>query len=266
MLYTIGEFSRITQLSVKTLRFYHEKGLLVPVRIDRESGYRFYDSDQIAIARRISFLKKLDLPLARIAEILKSCDDDGDLIESLESHRDLINEQIRSRRETVRTINEIIKKEKEAMKVTDENIEKKELPEMLIAGHRMTGKYSDIGNGFKKLGPAAGRHIGGPAFGLHYCDEYRETDAEFEACFPVKKEVSGEGIDCRKLPGGTALTLIHRGSYETIGQAYEKLINEIKEQGLQKKLPSREVYIKGPGMIFKGNPKNYITEIQILVE
>jgi effector-binding domain-containing protein len=62
------------------------------------------------------------------------------------------------------------------------------------------------------------------------------------------------------------VSLIHKGPYETLGRSYEKITAYIKEKGYRPKLPSREVYLKGPGMIFKGKSENYLTEIQILIE
>ena len=50
-----------------------------------------------------------------------------------------------------------------------------------------------------------------------------------------------------------------------MGRSYEKILGYIKDKGLETVLPSREIYHKGPGMIFKGNPKKYLTEIQILL-
>ena len=268
MLYSIGEFSRITRLSVKTLRFYQDKGLLAPAQIDSESGYRYYRPDQIQDARRIAALKDLDLSLAEIAEILRSCEDDRDLIAILEAQKAKLNKRIRDYREAIRSMESLIKTEQQAMKETrnEYEVEEKQLEDQLVAGYRMRGRYDEMGKGFKVLGKAAGRHLKGTPLALYYCDEYQEEDADFEPCFPVKKEVRGEGIDCRTLPGGRALTLRHKGPYPTLGESYARLISAAKERGLTSILPSREVYIKGPGMIFKGNPENYITEIQFLVE
>ena len=61
-LLTIGEFSRMTFLSVKTLRHYHETGLLAPARIDASSGYRYYDVSQVTTAQVIRRFRDLDLP------------------------------------------------------------------------------------------------------------------------------------------------------------------------------------------------------------
>lgn len=82
---------------------------------------------------------------------------------------------------------------------------------------------------------------------------------------PVRKGRQTEGIVIRELKGGKAVALIHKGAYDQIGRSWEKLMRYVKERELGYSLPLREVYIKGPGMIFKGKPRNYLTELQILV-
>lgn len=72
----IGEFSRLTHLSVKTLRRYHEAGLLVPDAVDQTTGYRFYDGHQIPTAQVIHRLRELDVPLADVRRIIESADPD----------------------------------------------------------------------------------------------------------------------------------------------------------------------------------------------
>ena len=70
-MFTIGDFSRITGLTVKTLRFYHEQGLLAPSYVDHETGYRYYDRSKIETARIITHLRSLDLSLEEIGAILR---------------------------------------------------------------------------------------------------------------------------------------------------------------------------------------------------
>ncbi len=60
--------------------------------------------------------------------------------------------------------------------------------------------------------------------------------------------------------------MLHRGPYDGIGRSYEKIFAHINENGQKALVPSREIYLKGPGMIFKGNPKRYLTEIQVMLE
>ncbi len=144
-------------------------------------------------------------------------------------------------------------------------VEHKSVATMLVATLRMTGKYSDAGKGFSQLGKKFGRHICGKAFLLHYDSEHKENDASFEVCMPVRKGQSVDNIEVRELTGGTCISLIHRGPYDQIGTAYSKIVEFARQQGYQIVTPTREVYLKGPGMILKGNPKKYVTEIQMLI-
>jgi DNA-binding transcriptional MerR regulator len=70
---SIGEFARRSRLSLKALRLYDERGVLVPARVDRASGYRYYDTAQLDDARLVVMLRQLQLPLAAVKELL-ACD------------------------------------------------------------------------------------------------------------------------------------------------------------------------------------------------
>src|SRR3954454_12879880 len=63
---TIGEFSEITHLSIKTLRRYHETGLLDPAHVDGSSGYRYYTLEQVPAAQVIHRFRELDMPLREV--------------------------------------------------------------------------------------------------------------------------------------------------------------------------------------------------------
>jgi len=73
----IGEFSARSRLSAKALRLYDEAGLLVPVCVDASTGYRWYAPDQLRRARLIECMRFLQMPLARIREVLDAPADDA---------------------------------------------------------------------------------------------------------------------------------------------------------------------------------------------
>lgn len=267
-MFAIGEFSQITGLTVKTLRFYHERGLLTPARIDPGTGYRFYDEQNRETAGVIVALRGLEFSLEEIATILDECGDDGDAATFLSNHRERIAKKRDHYHDLVGRIDRAITQQqlfKEADRMNSQKfeIEEKEVAQQLIAGIRMRGRYSEIGMGFSKLGRKAGRQLAGKAMCLVYDAEYREDDADFEAVFPIKREVQAEGVEVRTLPKTRCVTLLHRGPYDTIGRSYARALAHAAEQGYAIDRPTREVYHKGPGMIFKGNPKKYLTEIQL---
>ena len=67
---SIGEFARRSRLSLKALRLYDERGVLVPARVDQASGYRYYDTAQLDDARLVVMLRQLQLPLAAVKDLL----------------------------------------------------------------------------------------------------------------------------------------------------------------------------------------------------
>jgi DNA-binding transcriptional MerR regulator/effector-binding domain-containing protein len=266
-MFSIGEFSKLSGLTVKTLRFYHEEGLLVPAYVDPDTGYRYYQEGQIEIARVIAYLRNLEFTIIDTKALLAQ-ESETDLLDLLERQRSQIKEQIKRLRQTVRSLDQFISEERQGQTMADllENVSEKQLDAVLIAGIRMKGRYSDCGKGFARLGRSFGRLICGKPLLLHYDSEYREDDADFEACLPIRQSKSVEGTSVRELPAVRCVTLVHKGPYDQMGRSYAKALKRIKEKKYEVVLPTREVYLKGPGMIFRGNPKNYVTEIQIPVE
>jgi len=267
-MFSIGEFSKMTALSIKSLRLYHEKDILIPANIDSFTGYRYYNEDNFETAKSIKILKQFDFSLAEIKDIVQERRDESDIIHYLEKKQKDIESKLTRYSEMSRTIQEILITEKEAAinSALQNSVNEKQIKSILIAGYRLKGRYEDVGKGFQVLRKNMGLFISGKPMALHYDGEYKEKDADFEPCFPIKKGKSHQGISVRELPGGRAVTLIHKGPYETIGESYKTIFSYIHKKGFQTHLPTREIYLKGPGLIFTGNPKKYLTEITIMIE
>ena len=265
--FTIGEFSKATGLTVKTLRFYHEEGLLPPAFVDPQTDYRYYDASQIETARTIAFLRGLEFPVGEIRELLRSAGDDERLFDAVERQKAALQARIRQYRKAFRSLDAFLTEERQARSMADAGFEvqEKTLDPVLVAGVRMKGRYSDCGKGFATVGRRMGRHVCGKPMLLHYDSEYKEDDADFEACMPVRQAKPSDGVAVRELPGGRCVSLLHEGPYDQLGRSYAKVMQYVKDRGYDVVTPTREVYLKGPGTIFRGNPKNYLTEIQMLV-
>jgi len=266
-MFTIGEFSRITGLTVKALRFYHEEGLLEPTAVDDQTGYRYYDLSLVELARTIEFLKSLDFSLAEIRELLK-VGDSGELTAALERQREMINERIRRLKSARQSLDDFLSAQREGKQImtdTTFQCEEKVLPPMNIAAVRMNAPYQECGQGFGKIGKAFWNQICGPALLLIYDMDFQEI-ANYETCMPIKSGQPKDGVEVRELPGGKCVALLHKGPYEQLSHSYQKALAYAKEKGYSPTSPCREVYLKGPGMLFKGNPKKYLTEIQLMVE
>ncbi len=270
MEYQIGDFSKIARLSVTTLRFYHENGLLEPSFVDPESGYRYYSENALEKAKIIQELKELGFPLREIQFILDSYQDDAELLTHLiERYREICENIEKSRviRDKLAFYIQQLKENGEVNNTspTPQLITKK-VPDTLIASVRYKGKYNDIGKYLGELYKHYGRYVAGPPMALYYDEGYKEEDADIEAGLPVKRQLNVPGIENKVLKGGEVLAAIHRGAYEALGESYKAMIDYINLHHLKMHLPCLEIYLKGPGIIFPRSPKKLLTEIRMPIE
>jgi DNA-binding transcriptional MerR regulator len=103
---SIGDFSRITQLSVKTLRYYHDVGLLPPQRVDPATGYRYYSHDQIPTAQVVRRLRELDMPIADIRSVLVAAPDIRNQL--IGTHLSRLEAELASIRDAVNALRDIL--------------------------------------------------------------------------------------------------------------------------------------------------------------
>jgi len=267
MQYQIGDFSNISRLSVKTLRFYQDKGILLPTVVDEESGYRYYDESLLPRARAIRVLRDLDFSINEIKEIIATCEDDSDLMEALHKKSKEVGDKIKQYKAISKNLKTILQQEEENKMVNKANsVVEKQTEDILIASMRIKAKYSECGKYIGSMYKSCGRFMQGKLFNMYWDKGYVEGDADIEICLPVKKVINKDNISSRILKGGRTLSVIHKGPYGSQGPAYKAIVDYMDQHNLKCAQPPREIYIKGPGMIFAGNPKKYITEIQMLVE
>ena len=109
-MFRIGEFSKLSQVSVRMLRHYDKIDLLVPERIDEFTGYRYYSAMQLITINRIQELKRMGLSLNTIKEILKNYKDDDSLKKYLKLRRYEIEESIKEMQNQICMIENSIKR------------------------------------------------------------------------------------------------------------------------------------------------------------
>jgi DNA-binding transcriptional MerR regulator len=265
-MYKISDFSKITNLSVKALRYYDEERILTPSWRDAETAYRYYNEEDFRKAQLIVLLRSLEFSISEIKDVLEYCGDPSDLPCYFAEKRDMIEARILKEKELIKKLNLYIKPiDREEIRMNYQ-IKEKEIAPVTVATIRYKGKYNDIGRYIGILYKAVKGEAAGAPIQLYHDAEYLEEGADLELCIPTKKAVHNAAVNTRKLPAVKALCTTHVGSYEKLNLAYKALMDYACEHQLSFITPSREVYVKGPGMIFKGNEENYITEIIIPYE
>ncbi|MGC7869973.1 MerR family transcriptional regulator [Desulfosporosinus sp. SYSU MS00001] len=264
VIYKIGEFSKITNLTVKTLRYYDEQNILKP-SYRAENAYRYYDDNDFERAKVVILLRNLDFSISEIRDIIANCDSHDDLSYYLSEKKEMIAEQINKGKELISKIDLFLQPKKVEAGSMNYKIELKEFNALTVAAIRFKGKYSDVGKYIGMIYQEAKGETSGEPFCCYYDDDFKE-EADIELCVPTKGMVAGKKTVAKLLPKIRAICTIHVGTYETLNLAYKAVLDYAKEHRLKSILPSREIYHKGPGLVFKGNPNKYITEIVIPIE
>lgn len=259
-MYQISQFSKISGLTVKALRYYDEQGILKPSYRDKNTLYRYYDENDLKKARLIKRLRSLDFSILEMKEALEMVNNEADLTYILREKIVNIKENILREKELIKKINSCLSQNVTKPKSQTYEITLEEIPETLVASIRFTGRYSEVGEYIPALFKAVQGNVNGAVINCYYDEECMEQ-ADMELCLPTKKQVTANTVDCKYLPAIKAVCTTHYGSYETLHFAYQALLNYVNEHDIAVITPFREIYEKSCGMVFKGNPQNYVTKI-----
>ncbi|MBU5313729.1 GyrI-like domain-containing protein [Tissierella carlieri] len=145
-------------------------------------------------------------------------------------------------------------------------IEIRDIEPMRIAYMKYNGMATEANKVFPNVFKSIrGKTSGAPFF--NYLSMNPETKVgNMELCVPTEETPNGNGIEVKEMPRIKAVCVTHIGSYETLFNAYNAIDRYAADKGLVLIPPFREVFIKGPGMLLKGNSDKYITEIHFPIK
>ncbi len=267
----IGQFSRISQVSIKALRYYDEQGLLHPAAVDSFTGYRYYAIDQLARLYRILALKDMGFSLQQIGRLLDEDPSPEQLRGMLKARHAEIQARVGEELARLARVEARLQQiEKESsMDTTVEVVIKKIEPFTIASVRGIIPEYSQQGGLWQDLeGYLSMQRVRpvGPCFTMYYDDEFKAQDVDAEVCEPVDALLSESSkVKVRALPGVEVASAIHRGPYTTLGAAIEAVIRWIYANGYCIAGPEREVYIR-PGRNGSQTDPDTVTEIQFPVE
>ena len=245
--FAIGDFSRATHLSVKTLRNYHRLGLLEPAQVDVETGYRRYTSDQIPTAQIIRRFRDLDMPLGEIAAVLKAPDvrTRNDL---LAGHLGRLEIELAQTRAAVSSLRSLLQGPPPAVDVAHRTE-----PSIQSAAISSVVDLEDLGTWFQgALGElyatVDAQRIGadGPPGAVIANEFFSDERGEITVFLPAAGSVRPVGrVAPTLLPGTELATIVHRGSHDDIDRSYGALASYVSHRALAVDGPIRERYLVG---------------------
>ena len=243
-LLSIGEFSRLTHVSVKALRHYHDLDLLCPARIDPSSGYRSYTTGQAPTAQLIRRFRDLGMPLDQVRVVLTATDP-AVRDEAIAAHLRSMERQLEQTQTAVASLRRLL--EGAGTPSLDVDFQTfTEAPALLVSARvawddAFVFLRDTLADLRREIGSDADLR-GGPDGAIWSAEFFESHVGEVTAFIPLNASAGRVG---GTLPAGPAAVALHRGSFRELDRTYSALGSFVAEQGLASKTRTaiRENYL-----------------------
>jgi DNA-binding transcriptional MerR regulator len=242
---TIGEFAALTQLSIRTLRRYHDAGLLEPATVDPSSGYRYYSSAQIPSAQVIHRLRELDVPLAEV-KVLLATDDPGHRAELIAAHLQRLEDELDRTHAAVVSLRQLLRPD-----IAELQVELRSLPVRTVVAVRGAIELGDALGWYDaamaELDAAVpmGQRSGPP--GGQYANElFTEGTGDVLVYRPSSAPTASGRLAVVDLAAVELAVTVHAGPHDDIGVTYGRLGAWVVDHALAVDGPVHEKYLVGP--------------------
>lgn len=268
-MFKIGMFSKMNHITVKTLRYYDEIGILKPAYTDQITGFRYYTTNELNTLHQILGLKQLGLSLSEIKTILLDKEDETVLF--TQKKEELMRE-IEVQQQQLKMIQAHLENKKGGNKMQYEVV-LKSLPSVTVASMRKTiQSYDDLfhlcpsimGKEMNRVGCVCSEPS--YCFNIYHDDEYKEENIDVEICEAVTEKLTDTDILTFKEIKGVpqAACLLHKGPYTSLAKSYSKLYDWINRNGFVASGHPRESFLDG--IWNKEDESDWLTEIQIPIQ
>src|SRR5258707_3653723 len=242
---SIGDFSFMTHLSIKTLRYYHQVGLLEPAEVDPNTGYRYYHVEQIPTAQIIQRFRDLNMPVDEVKAVLAApnLDTRNALITA---HLSRLEGELEQTRQAVMSLRNLLEPA-----LAPISVEHRTVSATLAAGIHGVVDLSDLLFGYHgALGElyatvaVQGLQPSGPSGGLFSSELFQYERGEATVFVPVSHDVQVVGrVSSLVVPGAELAITVHCGPHTNINATYGALGAYVSKHALAVAGPVREYYL-----------------------
>lgn len=262
----IGDFSKLSRISIRMLRHYDEIGLLKPEMVDEMTQYRYYSEAQLPIAGRIQTLKSLGFRLTAIDEILKKYEEPEELEQFLLIKRKELEEDLQQTKEKLLLLDNTLKWLRKEGNFMDYNVTLKTMPKRYVASLRQViPSYECEGMLWELMcKELEGQKVqqANPSYGLAiFHDEgYKESDTDVEIQISVEgKYEDTEHVKFKTVPSLQIASTTYQGSYEQLPKVHENVAKWVRDNGYTFHGDTFCIYHVSPAQT--SNPDELVTEV-----
>ena len=243
----IGDFSRATHLSVKTLRHYHEIGLLEPVDVDTDTGYRRYATEQIVTAQIIRRFRDLDMPLDDIHAVLDAAD-----VETrnhvIANHLGRLESSLARTQDAVTSLRDLLDHPQATAPIDHRQLAATPaavITDIVDGTDALTWFQGALGELTATL---AAQHITptGPAGGVFSSELFTDDRGQATIFLPCTLSRPVGRVSATVIPPAELATIVHPGPHTDIDRTYGALAEYVTRHALAVDGPIREYYLVGP--------------------
>jgi DNA-binding transcriptional MerR regulator len=251
-MFRVGQFSKMSQVSVRMLRHYDELGLVKPARVDDFTGYRYYSTSQLPRLNRLRALRDMGLSLEQIGQLLDNDITPEQLKGMLRLKKVELEQKISEGQEQLVRVKAWLKQLERKAEMSKYQVVVKQIALLRVASLRdVTPTYYEAADLSNELLAYMAEHGVAPAGNIVIVyftgGEDKEFEVDQEVCFPIEGELpESSRVKVHELPAiETAATLIHQGPWEGLVESYQTLGTWIETNGYQIAGPNRDYFLQG---------------------
>jgi DNA-binding transcriptional MerR regulator/effector-binding domain-containing protein len=242
---SIGDFAKMTHLSVKALRHYHDVGVLDPVEVDTSSGYRYYEPGQIVAAQVIRRFRDLGMPLDDIRALL-TAPDVASRSDVIIAHLTRMESQLSRTQAAVASLRSLLEQPRRPADVEHRSVGAAlsvAVAERITEAALVDWWGSAFGELYATLNAAGVQPTGVPG-ALYPAELFEAEVGDVVAFVPVASSVACSGrVAMREIPAAELAVAVHRGPFSELDQTYAEVGKYITAREIGVDGPIREYYV-----------------------
>ncbi|PGC53334.1 MerR family transcriptional regulator [Bacillus toyonensis] len=264
-MFKIGDFSKLSSISIRMLRHYDKVELLQPVKVDEQSGYRYYSAAQLKKVNQIQTFKDMGFNIATIKKIIE-CDNMDSIKEQFLNRSTQIKEDMNNLQKQLRLLGNSMKTMREDVVEMNYHVSIKEIPERNVATVRkVIPSYNCEGDLWSILMQEIHMKnisMAHPSYSIavFHDQEYKENDVDIEIQLNILgKHENTKDVHFPKIEPIKVASITVSGSYEQMTNVNEAAAKWIETEGYELAGPMFNIYHVSPAM--ETDPNKWVTEV-----